>query len=121
MSEIIRSNDCGNSPKNKFAEDIALAIELRNVAFLSEALAADASWELPDGSLMKGADMLGHVFPAGEVPDVLTIDHAITHGKVGAVNGTAEVRGSVRRFCHVIDFSSTKCEKVRRLVSYVSS
>lgn len=118
MTEINRSKDCGNSPKNKYAEEIAVAIEMRDIDFLMEAFSPDMSWEFPDGTFAKGTDILGPAFASEEAPDVLTIDHVLTHGRVGAVNGTAEVEGSVRRFCHVIEFANTRCEKVRRLVSY---
>ncbi len=119
MTEVNRSGDCGNSPKNLFAENIAIAVELRDLAFLGETFAADAFWEVPDGSTAEGAAaILSHAAASEDAPDVLTIDRAISHGKVAAVNGTVETNGSVRRFCHVMEFATTSYKKVRRLASY---
>lgn len=122
MPKVNRSKDCGNSPKNKFAENIAIYIELSDSASLVEVLAQDAIWELADGASIKGDEVKGHIFASGEKPVSLTVDHVVTHGKAGAVNGTVEVKnGVLKRFCHVIEFSNTKCDRVRRLVSYGSS
>ncbi|MHC9510501.1 hypothetical protein [Kangiella sp. M94] len=122
MSKVNRSKDCGNSPKNKFAENIAISIELGDSAFLIEVLSQDALWELPNGSLIKRHEVKDQIDTCREKPVTLTIDHVVTHGKAGAVNGTVKIKsGALKRFCHVIEFSTAKCEKVRRLVSYGNS
>lgn len=119
MSDIQRSRDCGNSPKNQFAENIAISIELGDADFLGEVLAPDAEWELEDGSQLDAEASRSHLEASRQKPDSLVIDHVVTHGKSGAVNGTAEGAGRpTRRFCHVVEFSNTKCDKVRRLISY---
>jgi hypothetical protein len=42
MTRVDRSADCGNSPKNKMAEEIAVALEARNIDYLSTILASNA-------------------------------------------------------------------------------
>lgn len=122
MAKVNRSKDCGNSPKNKFAENIAVSIELGDSAFLIEVLSQDALWELPNGALIKRDEVKAQIDTCREKPVTLTIDHVVTHGKAGAVNGTVEQKsGALKRFCHVIEFSTAKCEKVRRIVSYDNS
>lgn len=119
MAKVHRSSDCGNSPKNQFAEAIAIAVELGDAAYLADALTADSQWERGDGSLLEG-DALRQALPAraGLVSE-LAIDHVVTHGKAGAVNGTLRLQGGEkRRFCHVLEFANTKCDKLRRLISY---
>lgn len=53
MVEITHSKDCGNSPKNQFAEQIAIAAELRDGEFLAGALAPEAEWERAFDAMMK--------------------------------------------------------------------
>lgn len=119
MVEITPSNDCGNSPKNQFAEQIAIATELRDREFLAGALAPEAEWELENGDTLNGDALSRHLVDSKESCVSLTVEHVVTHGKAGAVNGTLKLKsGSSRRFCHVMEFKNTKCREVVRLVSY---
>lgn len=57
------------------------------------------------------------------VPDDLSeieITHAISHGKVGAANGSLTIGGSKKPFAVFIEFTSTKATLVRR-VNYYSA
>lgn len=92
MTEIHHSSSCGNSPKNKRVEDIAIALELG---------------EHPAHN------------PPTIKPAAITITHAIAHGKVGAANGyTRFQNGSVRRFAHIIEFTSAACNAIAHVESY---
>ncbi len=98
--KITRSGECGNSPKNAFVEDFVIAwISGGNV---SEMLSAEA-----------------HI-PAVTFGDVaaLTIVHAISHGRVGACNGVADVGGQLVPFAMVLEFANTKGDRVRRIDLY---
>lgn len=122
MVQVSRSKDCGNSPKNQFSESIAIALELGDVDFISGVVEPDCLWEQPSGTLSTTEGIIKALNRLPEVPYQLDIDHVVTHGKSGAVNGSAMLEGGgCRRFCHVIEFSSTKCVKVKRLISYSDS
>lgn len=117
MTTVNRSTDCGNSPKNKMVEDIAVALETGDTSFLSAILDSRAIWNYSDRSETSGENILNELH-GQDKQDVLTIDRVISHGKVGAVNGHAKRGKTEQRFCHVIEFTSTKCNKIRRVESY---
>lgn len=117
MTTIQRSADCGNSPKNAKTETIAVALESRDAAGLLAVLDADAVWNNADKRLT-GAQPIADRIGALTMPTRLTIDRVMSHGKVGAVNGTAAQGSQQRRFCHVIEFTSVKCDRVARIESY---
>ena len=116
MTRVNRSTDCGNSPKNKMVEDIAIAMEMRDAKFLAGILDPEATWTNPDSRGISAEAML-QLLMKKDKPRVLTIDHIMSHGKVGAANGSTGAKGE-QRFCHVIEFTSTKCNKIRRIESY---
>lgn len=117
MTKVNRSTDCGNSPKNKMVEDIAIALEMSDTNFLSAILDSEAIWNNWDGCETVGESIPGELHGQTK-PDVLTIDHVMSHGRVGAVNGHAKRGRTQQRFCHVIEFTSTKYNKIRRVESY---
>lgn len=97
--KITRSGECKNSPKNAFVED-----------FVVDLLAGkDLSGRMEGvASLAEGLDGLTEI----------EIAHAISHGKVGAANGTIKAGGSARAFAVVIEFTSTKGTLVRHMDLY---
>lgn len=115
--EVNRSMDCGNSPKNKMAEDIAIALDTRDTDFLSVILDSEAVWNYVGGTATTAKAILDQVGTVNR-PVSLTVDHVVSHGKVGAVSGNARRGKSEQRFCHVIEFTSVKCNRVRRIESY---
>lgn len=119
MIDITPSRECGNSPKNQFAEQIALALESRDVDILRNALDEHVIWERSDGSI-SGRDQVVAQLENMQRPDGLRVDHVVTHGKAGAVNGVTEFKGTERdrRFCHVLTFTNTKCQTVQRITSF---
>lgn len=117
MTNVNRSTDCSNSPKNKLVEDIAVALETGDTHFMSALLDSGTVWHDAGSREILGEDIPGKL-RGQDQPDVLTIDHAISHGKVGAVNGQARRGKTGQRFCHVIEFTSAKCHKIRRVESY---
>ncbi len=49
----------------------------------------------------------------------LTIEHVISHGRVGAVNGAVQRGGKTNDFCDVFEFANAKAERVKSIRSYV--
>ncbi|HEY7774224.1 MAG TPA: hypothetical protein VIC26_13665 [Marinagarivorans sp.] len=117
MTKINRSADCGNSPKNKTVEDIGIALESRDTEFLSSILDSEAVWSYSSSTTTK-AERILETLSTLDKPAALFIDHVMSHGKVGAVNGGSERGKGEQRFCHVIEFTSTKCNRVKRIESY---
>lgn len=120
MTDIVPSGDCGNSPKNQFAERIAIALETGDAAFLSDLLDSDFNWEVGSDNLSGPEPALTRLKSAKR-PVRLIIDRVVTHGKAGAVNGVAEFSRPKRRrrFCHVLTFTNTKCNRLGRITSFL--
>ncbi|MEK3904342.1 hypothetical protein [Paenibacillus sp. FSL R7-0179] len=110
--EIQLSGMCGNSPKNKLAEDLAVALITGDTKTLTHLLSGDASVELvgseryPLSAVLQGE---------ASVPELtlLTIEHAISHGKIAAVSGNWMTRGGIRfAFSDHYSFATTKGTEV---------
>lgn len=119
MTTIKQSRDCGNSPKNRFAEQIAIALETGDTGFLTDVLDEGVTWEVASGEISGCEQVLAQVKKV-QKPKGLSIDHVVTHGKAGAVNGVLEFdsAGRARRFCHVLTFTNAKCQTLRRITSF---
>ena len=116
MVRVIGSRDCGNSPKNQFAQEIGVALECGN--FLADAFPDEMVWERHDGTI-EGPGAIKAALAALTTPSTITVEHAITHGKVGAVSGRCTLPdGATRRFGHVLEFTSAKANQVARIKSY---
>lgn len=117
MTKIEGSGDCGNSPKNKLAQDIAVGVETGALA--ADLLDADVVWHPASGKPVEGADAVLDAIGKVKAPKVVQVEHAISHGKVGAANGTSTASdGTARGFAHVIGFTSTSAKKIAEIRSY---
>ena len=117
MTQIQGSKDCGNSPKNQFVQDVSVAIECGEA--MADAFSEDVAWEQPETQRISGkTDVLEHLRSRPK-PRSVTVQHAISHGKVGAASGeVASADGHTRRFCHVFEFTNTKANCVSFIRSY---
>lgn len=114
------SKECGNSPKNKLVQDLAVALELGDADFLEASITNDAQWEIAGSEPLEGRGRILEAFSDSKSEvESLEIDRVLSHGRSGAVNGKLVVTGGSRRaFCHVFEFSNTKGVAVRRIISY---
>ena len=122
MTRVIRSEDCGNSPKNIFVQDITIAFAKGDTTFLLDNVTDDIRWDIIGNKLVQGKDELAKVVEQmkKEKAIKLTVHHVATHGKSGAVNGTTKLNdGKTREFCNVYEFSNSKGEAIREITSYV--
>jgi hypothetical protein len=122
MTKIIRSKDCGNSPKNKFVEDVKIAFAKHNVKFLLNNLTDDIAWQIAGQKPIHGKNELVAAIQgtsqSSEVTEV-AIHHVVTHGYAGAVNGLRKHRdGKTYDFCTIYVFSNSRREKVREITHY---
>jgi hypothetical protein len=125
MTEIIRSTGCGNSPKNKFVEDLEVAFAQCDTGFLLDSVADDIHWNIVGETPIRGKDALKEAIDSipqdCEVTEI-TINHVVTHGKVGAVNGIIKRKNDrTYDFCSVYEFCNTKGTNVRDITSYIIS
>ena len=117
MTDIQGSKDCGNSPKNKFVQDVVIALETGE--FLSDGFSDKLVWYKNSDQALEGKTAIVSVLKGAAKPTSITVDHAISHGKVGAANGKLTLaNGHTRRFAHIIEFTSTKGNKVAVIKSY---
>ncbi|MGZ9812212.1 hypothetical protein ACXN5S_17250 [Pseudoroseicyclus sp. H15] len=115
--KITGSGDCGNSPKNLFAQEVAIALE---GGPLKEGMLDEAvTWARPGGAPpLEGLEAMRAALAEQEVV-AIRVDHAMSHGRVGMANGETELPdGTRRRFAHVLTFTSAKGNKVARIQSY---
>lgn len=117
MTKVTLSGECGNSPKNAFAERCAVAILTGEKTGLDD----DCLAILPDGKETKGPDaLIGALADTIGKPDAVTIFHAITHGRVGAVNGTFARGGKTCGFALVFEFRNAKAESISAVRMYLA-
>ena len=117
MVQIHDSKDCGNSPKNKFVQDVAVAIECGEA--VPSAFSEDVIWENPSKEPISGKDAVFEDLEARPKPSSVVVQHAISHGRVGAASGEVTfTNGDTQRFCHVFEFTNTKANCVAVVRSY---
>lgn len=118
--KITRSGECGNSPKNAFAEGVAIRLLSGDAKGLALALDDDATLATPDHPDTDGDAAIGErvdAFLSGR-PTAIVITHAITHGRVGAVNGSVDIGGGTTAFCALLEFANTRADKVKAIRLY---
>jgi ketosteroid isomerase-like protein len=57
-TEIERSKDCGNSPKNQLVEDLAIALSTGDHRTVSRLVTDDAQWTIVGGSAFRGREAI---------------------------------------------------------------
>ncbi|MFD1912033.1 nuclear transport factor 2 family protein [Halodurantibacterium flavum] len=117
LTQVKGSKDCGNSPKNKFVQDVAVAMECGEA--VPDAFSEDVTWVLPSADPVSGRSAVLEHVGSRTRPSSVTVQHAISHGKVGAASGEVTLaNGHTQRFCHVFEFTNTKANCVAVVRSY---
>ena len=104
-----------------FAEQVTIALATHDAAFLKDSLADDAIWHVVGKGIVHGRPDI-HDMSMAQAHDLaeLTITHVLTHGKIGAVNGTRSyTSGVTEAFCDVYEFSNAKATKIQHITSYI--
>lgn len=121
MTEMVLSEDCGNSPKNQFVSDLTIAMAQGDIQFILDKVSDDIYWEVAGRGITQGKNLLTRELKhLGEDPvEQLAIHHALTHGKAGAVNGTKTLKsGKKIAYCLVFEFNGAKASSVKRITAY---
>ena len=117
MTKVQESKDCGNSPKNRFVQDVAIALETGLLQ--PEMIASNVACHGIADSPIEGLQQLERYLADRATPAAIVINHAISHGKVGAASGeTTLANGHKRRFSHILEFTNTKANCVASIDSY---
>ncbi len=117
--KIIRSQDCGNSPKNALLADLEVALAGKNFAFLTEHTSSSLGWSIAGFGQGVGLtsllDALDSCLTGSSVAE-LEIASSFSHGKVGAVYGKRRnSAGNEYDFCSLYELSSAGSAKVKNL------
>ena len=117
---IVRSRDCGNSPKNALLEKAAVALATRDARALAPLVADDVRWDFVGERVVEGREQLAAALAARhEGIARLVIHRVVSHGRAGCVNGTAtRTNGEVVEFCDVYEFGNAKGATVRSITTY---
>jgi len=121
MVRVARSQDCGNSPKNLFIQELAIALSEADLNDVLAGVSDEIEWITAGGGAIMGKASLRAALASRRwaPPRVVVVDHVVTHGRAGAVNGTLELPGGRRtEFCHVFEFTNAKGDCVGTIKSY---
>ena len=121
MTTIIVSEDCGNSPKNIFLQNLAIAFAKGDLQFILSSVTQDIRWHIIGEKLFQGKDEFAEALANMDNASVeeITIQHVVTHGKAGAVNGIRKLEdGKTVAFCDVVEFNGAKATHVKEITSY---
>ena len=122
MIDISINKDCGNSPKNLFLQRLTIAFAEGDVETILEVVAQDFCWNKIGKMLILGKENLTKElvdFNNTAVKE-LTIMHALTHGKAGAVDGRIKYsNGKMVAFCDVYEFTSAKGLLIKEITSFM--
>lgn len=122
MLEIISTTDCGNSPKAQLLKDWNIAFAKGDTGFLLEKVTEDINWQLVGDRQIEGKiDFAAALQKMKTTKAVkLRIDHVITHGKAGSVNGMLLLEDGKRyAFCDVYTFKNARAKQIKAIASYV--
>ena len=116
--KVIRSSDCGHSPKQKLVEDMSVALAGAD-AGLIDSLAVPELVCLHIGKKpVEGQDaMLSAIRESGPATEV-AIERVVSHGRAGAVNGIIRRGGKRTAFCHMFEFNNAKGTHVKSISTY---
>jgi hypothetical protein len=82
LTDIQRSRECGNSPKNSLVQETAIALEVGRLD--PDHLDDDGIWERSLGETLIGKSAVLHGLAQTPKPSAVTIERAISHGRIGA-------------------------------------
>jgi hypothetical protein len=104
---------------------LEVAFARRDTDFLLDSVADDIHWNIVGEIPIRGKDALQEAIASipqdCQVTEII-INHVVTHGKMGAVNGIIKRQNDrTYEFCSVYEFSNTKGTNVRNITSYIIS
>jgi ketosteroid isomerase-like protein len=119
---LIAPTDCDNAPKKRMIRDYTIATAKADRKTLEALLVENFVWEVPGEFEIRGrTKFMEELFSHSEPIRSLELEHIITHGKCGALNGEMVTKkGQHVYFADVFEFENhTKDAKITKIISYV--
>jgi len=117
MTKVRKGADCGNSPKNTLVQELTIAMACANTNRIRDLVSNDVYWLAVGRKPVQGIDgfckALTRYGPVSEI----AINHVLSHGRSGAIDGTVFVGGKRRAFCHMYEFVNAKGAKVQSMTT----
>ena len=118
---LISPDDCGNSPKKKILKELIEAFAKNDVDFVAEYCTENVKWNIVNDVYVQGLENVLRVYEKKLTSRIVEIEllNIITHGNVGAVNGTATLADHrVYSFCIVYNFVSAGKKTIKEITTY---
>ena len=116
--KVIRSSDCGNSPKQKLLEDMSVALAGADAGLIDSLAVPELVWLHIGKKPIEGQDaVLSAIRKSGPATEV-AIERVVSHGRAGAVNGIITRSGKHTAFCHMFEFKNAKGTHVKSISTY---
>lgn len=117
MTDIRRSRECGNAPKNSFVQEAAITAEVGRLD--PDHLDDDGIWKRSLGETLIGKSAALNRRGQTPTPSAVTIERAISHSRIDAAHDKAtDLKGLGRRFCHVAEFRTARADRIALIKSY---
>ncbi|MEK3731630.1 MULTISPECIES: nuclear transport factor 2 family protein [Paenibacillus] len=120
---VICAEDCGNAPKKLLLRDYIVAWAQNNIEFIEKCISEEVCWDIIGDRRVLGKAGLRDTLQQKQTGHVTEIEIStiITHGSMGAINGTFRMdQGRISNFCHVFTFSSAgKNGKIKKIMTYM--
>lgn len=121
--KIVSKVSCKNSPKRELLRDLNIAAVNQQWREINEWLEEDVVWKIIGVEELRGIEAVEEKLQdiSSNVIQELHIDHVITHGNTGAVNGKLVLKNEkLMDFCHIYLFKGhSKTAKIKEITSYV--
>ena len=116
--KVIRSSDCGHSPKQKLVEDMSVALAGADAGLIDSLAVPELVWLHVGEKPVEGQDaVLSAIRKSGPATKV-AIERVASHGRAGPVNGIITRGGKRTGFCHMFEFNNTKGTHVKSISTY---
>ena len=113
---------CGNAPKKDFLKQFNIAFVNGNTTFLEENVTDNIIWNIIGSKKIEGKVSFKIELQKMKNKAVteLVLNHILTHGKEGAVNGIVKMEnGKKYAFSDFYEFSGAKGMKIKLITSYI--
>lgn len=119
--KVIKSKDCGNSPRNKSLEDFTISVAKGKYGPLKSLISEETEWTISGGKLLKGQKEIFEDFILIDPSELceFRILQVMSHGRSGAVTGVATRKtGTLVHFCHVFEFTSASGKMIKKISTF---
>lgn len=117
------ADSCNNAPKKQLLKDLTIAFTKNDIEYCLNFMREDIIWDIVGEKQIQGLADFKDTLQQNRFENVqrLEIDHIITHGNVGSVNGTVCLKNDDNiAFCSVYQFGGFgKNAKIKKITSYV--